>query len=306
VRRLYGDRLQGFQILEIGEGEASKTLATVERLYQGLLAGGADRGSFVVGVGGGIVCDVAGFAASTYLRGLRFGFAPTTLLAQVDASVGGKNGVNLERYKNLVGTFQQPQFVLLDYQVLRTLPPRELRCGMAEVVKAAAIADAGLFELLERRAEAAMALEPEAIGRAIEGAVRVKAGVVTRDEKESGERMLLNFGHTFGHAIEKTAGLPHGEAVSLGMVIACDIAVAKGMLAPSEARRVEALLERIGLPTRMELDRAAIVEALAKDKKRLGAEVRAILLERVGRAVVCPVALEELARPPATTAGGRP
>jgi 3-dehydroquinate synthase len=308
VRGLYGDRLEGFQILEMGQGEANKTLATVERLYHDLLEAGADRDSFVVGVGGGIVCDVAGFVASTYLRGLRFGFAPTTLLAQVDASVGGKNGVNLERYKNLVGSFNQPRFVLLDYEVLRTLPARELRCGMAEVVKAAAIADPELFEFLEDSAERVMALEPQAIARAVEGAVRVKAGVVTRDEKESGERMLLNFGHTFGHAIEKTLGLPHGEAVSLGMVLACDLAVAQGVLSRDAASRVERLLERIGLPTRTKLDPEAIAEAITKDKKRTGAQIKAILLERIGRAAIHPVSLSTLdpSHPPALRTGQGP
>lgn len=294
VRGLYGGRLEGFTILEMGQGEANKTLATVERLYRGLLDGGADRGSFVVGVGGGIVCDVAGFVASTYLRGLRFGFAPTTLLAQVDASVGGKNGVNLDRYKNLVGTFNQPEFVLLDYQVLRTLPVRELRCGIAEIVKAGALSDPALFQFLEESAEAVLALEPAAIARAIEGAVEMKVGVVTRDEKESGERMLLNLGHTFGHAIEKTHDFQHGEAVSLGMVIAADLAVEKGLLARDQADRLERLLARFGLPTRVELDGEAIAEALSKDKKRFGGVINAILLDRIGKASIHPVTLDEL------------
>lgn len=294
VRRLYGHRLEGFTVLEMGLGEANKTFATVERLYRGLLENGADRGSFVVGVGGGIVCDVAGFVASTYLRGLRFGFAPTTLLAQVDASVGGKNGVNLDRYKNLVGTFNQPEFVLLDYQVLGTLPIRELRCGIAEIVKAAALSDPALFEFLEEKAEAVLALEPAALGRAIEGAVEMKVGVVTRDEKESGERMLLNLGHTFGHAIEKTHDYQHGEAVSLGMVIAADLAVEKGLLARDQAPRLERLLARFGLPTRVELNGEAIAEALSKDKKRFGGVVNAILLERIGKAAIHPVSLDEL------------
>lgn len=294
VRRLYGKWMVGCPILEIGLGEGNKTLATVERLYAQFLELKADRSTFVVGVGGGIVCDVAGFAAATFLRGLRCGFVASTLLAQVDASVGGKNGVNFEHYKNLVGVFRQPEFVLCDFELLRTLPPREVRCGLAEVVKAAAIADPALFTFLEENADAVLALEPEAVERAVHAAVKVKADIVTADETEKGERMKLNFGHTFGHAIERTIGLPHGEAISLGMVIACDIAAAKGLLGRDQAARVERLLARLGLPTRISLDREAIADALGKDKKRFGQEVKAILLDRLGNAVVRSVGLDEL------------
>ncbi len=224
----------------------------------------------------------------------------------MDASVGGKNGVNLDRYKNLIGTFNQPEFVLLDYEVLHTLPVRELRCGLAEIVKAGALADPALFQFLEESAEAILALEPAAIARAIEGAVQMKVGVVTRDEKESGERMLLNLGHTFGHAIEKTHDYQHGEAVSLGMVIASDLAVEKGLLARDQADRLERLLARFGLPTRAELNGEAIAEALSKDKKRFGGVVHAILLERIGKASVHKVALDELRKSwAASLAAGR-
>jgi 3-dehydroquinate synthase len=286
--------MAGARILEVGLGEEHKTLATVERLYQGLLDAGADRKTLVVGFGGGIVCDLAGFAASTFLRGTRLAFVPTTLLAQVDASVGGKNGVNFQGYKNQVGVFRQPELVICDFALLRTLPEREVRCGLAEVVKAAAIADAELFAFLEANADRVLALDPGALERIVSGALQVKADIVGRDETESGERMKLNFGHTFGHAIEKTMGLPHGEAVAAGMVIACDLAAARGLLDRGAAKRIEALLEKLGLPTRVKLDKARVADALVKDKKRFGQTVNAVLLDGIGRARLEPIELREL------------
>ena len=174
----------------------------------------------IVAIGGGIVCDVAGFAASTYMRGLSFGFVPTTLLAQVDASVGGKNGVNLHGYKNLVGTFAQPGFVLCDPELLRTLPTEEVRNGFAEVIKQAAIGDALLFSFLEAGPDAALSLDRAAIDRIVYDCLKVKTNIVKEDELETGERRKLNFGHTVGHAVEKVHGLRHGEAVSIGMMAA--------------------------------------------------------------------------------------
>jgi 3-dehydroquinate synthase len=294
VRRHWGALLKAHAVLEVGLGEQSKTLETVARLYDGFLEAGADRATFIVAVGGGIVCDIAGFAATTYLRGLRFGFVPSTLLAQVDASVGGKNGVNLHGYKNLVGAIRQPELVVCDFELLRTLPEPEVRCGLAEVVKVAAIADAELFGFLEDNASRLLKLQPDVLGRAVHDAIRIKRDIVASDETEQGPRALLNFGHTFGHAIEKTLGLPHGEAVSVGMVMANDIAAARGLLTAGEAERVERLLARLGLPTRVSLNGADVLDALGKDKKRFGHRINAILLDRVGHATICPIAVEEL------------
>ncbi len=294
VRRLHGDLLGSGPVLEVGLGEENKTLATVERLYEGLLDAGADRSTLVVGFGGGIVCDLAGFAASTFLRGTRLAFVPTTLLAQVDASVGGKNGVNFRQYKNQVGVFRQPELVICDPSLLKTLPAREIRCGLAEVVKAGAIADEALFAYLESHVDDVLALHPDAVERIVASALEVKAALVQADERESGVRMKLNFGHTFGHAIEKTLKLPHGEAVSLGMVIASELAVARGLLPREHAGRIEKLLERLGLPTRAKLDQAAIADALGKDKKRAGGTVNAVLLEAIGAARIEPLSIEEI------------
>ena len=239
VRSLYGDLFPPWEVIEIGIGERSKTLATVERIYEAFLQYEIDRSSFVVAIGGGLVCDVAGYAASTYLRGLRFGFVPTTLLAQVDASVGGKNGVNFKGYKNLVGTFTQPLFVLCDFALLKTLPEPELKNGFAEAIKTAAIGDAHLFSFLETAWKGALSLEPDVIERIVYDCLTVKSRIVSFDEREKGERRKLNFGHTVGHALEKVNHLRHGEAVSLGMVAAAKLSARRGFLTEDDVERLE-------------------------------------------------------------------
>lgn len=294
IRRLYGDRFPEAPVIEIGQGEASKTLDTLAHIYDALVEAEADRSTFLVAVGGGLVCDVTGFAASTYLRGVSFGFAATTLLAQVDASVGGKNGVNFKGYKNMVGVFHQPEFVICDTAALATLSRRGLLCGFAEIVKHAAIADADLFRFLEERWRAALDLDADVIGRLVDDSVVIKAGVVQRDEKEAGERRKLNFGHTFGHAVEKNAGIPHGEAVSVGMVVAADLSVRRGLLTREEAGRIKTLLANLGLPTTIDMPAAPLVDALRRDKKRGGDAVHFVLLQGLGRAVVEPIPLSEL------------
>jgi len=241
-----------------------------------------------------VVCDVTGFVASTYLRGLRFGYVATTLLAQVDASVGGKNGVNLEGYKNLVGCFNQPEFVLCDLRFLDTLPEAEVANGLAEIVKHALIADAGLFAYLEERVEEALALDPETIEQLVGDSVAIKAGVVARDERESDERRKLNFGHTFGHAIEKVAGLSHGEAVSVGMAIACRLSVKRGRLSAAGYERVIGLLRRLRLPVAAAAEPGRVIDALRRDKKRKADRIHFVLLDEIGRAAVEEIEVREL------------
>ncbi|MBI2837151.1 MAG: 3-dehydroquinate synthase [Acidobacteria bacterium] len=294
VRRLHGAGFPSAPVVEIGEGEESKTLETVSRIYERFLELELDRTSFVLGIGGGVVCDVTGFAASTFCRGLPFGFVPTTMLAQVDASLGGKNGVNLRAYKNLVGTIRQPRFCLLDYDLLRTLPTRAVRCGIAEIVKSAAVGDEELFGMLEVDPDALLALERGAVHTAVSRSVAVKAAVVEEDESDQAARMKLNFGHTLGHSIEKAVGLPHGEAVSVGMVAAARVSVGRGRLPDSAAKRLATLLTRFGLPTRIEWDEVPIIDAIGKDKKRAGGRLRMTLLDRIGHAVVEEVTVEEL------------
>jgi 3-dehydroquinate synthase len=282
------------EVITIGTGEEIKTLNTVQEIYAQLLSNRADRSSFIVGVGGGIVCDLTGFAASTFLRGVRFGFVATTLLAQVDASVGGKNGVNFEGYKNMVGLFHQPEFVICDPEVLKTLPPKEVSCGLAEIVKHGAIADADLFEYLENHTEDILALDSAVIEKLVLASVRIKSSIVDRDETEKDERRLLNFGHTFGHAIEKVTGAAHGEAVSMGMVIASALSVKKGMLSAEEDQRLRAVLKNLNLPTRLETGTRQIIDAIAKDKKRAGDRIHFVLLHGIGNARVEQLNLEEL------------
>ena len=211
VRAIYGHRFPPCPVIEMGTGEGAKTLDTVREIYERLMDLEADRSWFVVGIGGGIVCDVAGFVASTYMRGVPFGFVATTLLSQVDASVGGKNGVNFHAFKNMVGTFRQPDWVMCDTDLLKTLPKAELRSGLAEVIKTAAIGDERLFSFMEGHYGEVLDLKHEATERVVYDTVRVKTAIVNRDAEEQGERRKLNFGHTLGHAIEKTAGLdPRG------------------------------------------------------------------------------------------------
>ncbi|MDI6796743.1 MAG: 3-dehydroquinate synthase [Desulfatibacillaceae bacterium] len=296
VFELYGSRFPAsLMVLKIGQGEAVKTLETVQGLYGRLLELGGDRSIFVLGIGGGIVCDVAGFVASTFLRGLKFGFAATTLLAQTDASVGGKNGVNFAGYKNMVGTFNQPEFVLCDTGLLATLPKSELANGFAEITKHGCIADEAYFDFLEQNASKAKDLDQEVINALVEGSVKIKAGVVSRDELEKGERTKLNFGHTFGHALEKVAGVSHGQAVAAGMVLAAKLSAARTGLAGKDVARIENLVCAMGLAPVINADRGRVVDALVKDKKRFGQSLRFVLLKKIGRSTVEEIPLDELA-----------
>lgn len=294
VAKYYGDRFPEGERITIGIGEPIKTLDTVRGIYARLVDLEADRSRFLIGIGGGIVCDIAGFVASTYMRGLRFGFVATTLLAQVDASVGGKNGVNFNGYKNMVGVFNPPEFVICDPQVLKTLPKKELSCGLAEVVKHAAIADASLIDFIEDHQEQILAMDPEVIEELICASVQIKAAVVGRDERESGERRRLNFGHTFGHALEKTMALPHGDAVSIGMAIAARLSVARGCLKEEDAERLVKLLNRLALPTSADTGWAPLIRALKKDKKREGDTIHFVFLNALGNAVVETIPFEAL------------
>ncbi len=295
VRRLYEDRFpKADDVIVIGTGEAIKTLDTVRVIYERLVAAQADRSVFLLGIGGGIVCDVTGFVASTYLRGVRFGYMATTLLAQVDAGVGGKTGVNFMGYKNMVGTFNQPELVVCDPRFLATLPEEDLACGFAEIVKHAAIADIQYFEKLEAFAGKAGAADPETIESIVHRSVLIKADIVRRDEREKGERRKLNFGHTLGHALEKTAGLRHGHAVSIGMAAAARLSMEQGRVSADDVVRLENLLASLDLPTRAVMDVPAVIDALARDKKREGDLIHFVLLNGIGHAVVEPIRLDLL------------
>lgn len=294
VRHFHGHLFSGFDCIEIGTGEESKTLETVRSVYDGFLDLEVDRSTFVIGIGGGIVCDVAGYAASTYMRGLSFGFVPTTLLAQVDAAIGGKNGVNLHGFKNIVGTFRQPVFVLCDPDLLPTLPRREFLCGTAEVVKHALIKSAAFFEYLEEHWRAFHDLDRGAVLHAVDQSVQIKTRVVEADAEEAGERRILNFGHTLGHALEREKGISHGEAVSLGMVLAARMSQARGMLSGRDVERIRSVLGRLGLPTDAEINWDGILRDIRKDKKRQGEGIHFVFLGGIGEAKVEMLTYEKL------------
>ncbi|MGD9368819.1 MAG: 3-dehydroquinate synthase [Desulfobacteraceae bacterium] len=296
VARLYQDQFPDCDVITIGLGEKIKTLITIENIFDQLINLEADRTTFIVGVGGGIVGDITGFAASTYMRGVRFGFVPTTLLAQVDATVGGKNGVNFKGFKNMVGVFNQPQFVIADIDVLKTLPPEEIACGLAEIVKHACIMDAAYFGEIENQCDAIARLDAAVMRKLVYDSVVIKADVVNQDEREAGVRRKLNYGHTLGHALEKTLGISHGEAVSVGMVLAAELSMQKGFISHQEVERIRSLLTRLHLPLEVDFDRQAVVDALGKDKKRESDNIKFVLLKEIGQAVIEDIAIEELRR----------
>jgi len=272
------------------DGEAHKTLATMERILDALVAGRYGRDAVVIALGGGVVGDIAGFAAAVYQRGIEFIQVPTTLLSQVDSAVGGKTGVNHPGGKNMVGAFHQPICVVADAATLGTLPDRELAAGLAEVVKYGLIADAPFFAWLEEHAQALVARDAAALHHVIRRSCEVKADVVAGDEREQGRRALLNLGHTFGHAIENAMGYGewlHGEAVGAGMAMAARFSQRLGWLAPADVARVEQLLRRMGLPVAApRLDAEGFLAAMAADKKVLAGQVRLVLLRALGNACV--------------------
>jgi len=272
------------------DGEQHKTLATVERVLDALVERRLNRDACVVALGGGVVGDMAGFAAACYQRGVDYVQVPTTLLAQVDSSVGGKTGVNHPGGKNLIGAFHQPRAVVSDIGTLGTLPPRELRAGLAEVIKAGLVADAAFLAWIEGNLEALLGLDASALTYAIRRSCEIKAGIVAEDEHEHGRRALLNLGHTFGHAIETAAGYGawlHGEAVGAGMLMAADLSARLGWLGPADVERVRSLLQRAGLPVAApRIGAARGLELMGMDKKVLAGRIRLVLLRRLGEGVV--------------------
>ncbi|CAL1692120.1 3-dehydroquinate synthase [Brevundimonas subvibrioides] len=281
------------EIVSVPAGEGSKSFAELERLMDRLLAAGLDRKDIVVALGGGVVGDLAGLAAALYMRGIDFVQVPTTLLAQVDSSVGGKTAIDTPRGKNLVGAFHQPRLVLADIDVLATLPPLQLRSGWAEVLKHGLICDAGFFDWLAADGATGATGDAEALTRAVIRSVEIKSAIVGEDEKEAGRRALLNLGHTFGHAIEaelgfEEAALAHGEAVALGCCMAFRFSAGQGLCDPADAARVEQVIVAAGLPTRLvqagSFSAEALLGRMAGDKKAEGGGVTLILAHGIGRA----------------------
>mgnify|MGYP001169826612 CR=1 FL=1 len=281
----------GFQVeyASVPDGEAYKSAASAAALYDACVAAGLDRSSFIVALGGGVIGDLAGFVAATYMRGIDYVQVPTTLLAQVDASVGGKTAINHGGIKNLVGAFHQPRFVAADISTLVSLPQREYRAGLAEVVKHGLIADAELFRFAEEQWFALLRVEAGAALRAVVRSVQIKAEVVSADEREAGRRALLNFGHTVGHAIEAASNyeLLHGEAVAIGMVVEARLSADRGLMPAAQVQRVKALLDRLTLPTHTDgIEFGPVREAMAKDKKARDGRLNFALLHGIGSALL--------------------
>ena len=294
VRRRWGRVLQTAlagagveaEILEMPDGERFKRLATLEKLAEKLLTSRADRGSTLIALGGGVVCDVTGFLASVYMRGVDVIQIPTTVLAQVDAAIGGKTGVNLQSGKNLIGTFHQPRTVLIDPAVLATLPSREYRAGLYESLKSGVIGDPGLFHLFEENRREILDRDPTVVEKVISDSVRLKASVVSADEREGGLRQVLNLGHTIGHAIEaetRYTQLLHGEAVAWGMIAVTNIALSTGKLDSVTAGRITNAILGFGRLPRMKIQTAGIMKRLVSDKKTRAGVVHFVLPREIGK-----------------------
>ncbi|MBR4996221.1 MAG: 3-dehydroquinate synthase [Alistipes sp.] len=285
IDRYYHPLLESFDHILIGLGESSKTLMTADTIYRRFIELGVDRSTFILGIGGGIVTDITGFVASTFMRGVEFGFVSTSLLGQVDASVGGKNGVNVDGYKNMVGVFRQPRFVICDVNMLRTLPKREFRTGLAEIIKSAIIADKQLFEMLESADFSTLQQNTELLQQMVFRAISVKASIVERDECEAGDRRLLNLGHTLAHAIEKSSSkMNHGEAVAVGLSMICNTASSQGIFAEND--RVQSLLTNSGFTLEPPVGVSQLMKAISKDKKAEGDDIHIVLPLNIGKCTV--------------------
>ena len=294
VNRLYGSNFPKAHVIVIPAGESSKNFRIIEKITKKILKLNIDRTGFILGIGGGVVCDIAGFVASIYLRGIGFGFISTSLLSQVDASVGGKNGINLGGAKNMIGNFNQPRFVICDQKMLKTLPEDEYISGLGELIKHAIIRDKVLLEKVKKEKTKILSRDVSVLEKIIIQSVQIKADIVTSDEREGGVRRLLNFGHTFGHAIELKYGYSHGMAVSTGMVMAAQFSHFRGMIKKSEVVQVYNILDSFSLLKKSELSGKTIEKMLIHDKKRTGDTIHFVFLKSIGEALVEKVSLVEV------------
>lgn len=283
---LYQKELRGYTILTVPAGEKSKSLDSIAHLTQELLRHQVHRHHCLLGFGGGVVTDITGYLASSYMRGIPFAFVPTSLLGMVDASVGGKNGVNLEEFKNILGTMVQPSFIYYDLELLQTLPDEEWRNGFAEIIKYGCIADSRILYTLEQEKLAYFQQHPQELEELIVGCIDIKNKIVHADEKESGVRKLLNFGHTAGHAFERHYGLRHGEAVALGMLVACIVSEKECKLDPHFRKRLAVLLQQYGLPCHLDFSVPQVMSLIFSDKKRNDTGIDYVLLEKPGVGII--------------------
>ena len=281
VYNLYKDKFPSFPIIKIGVGEEVKTLKSVENIFREFMNIGVDRGFHILGIGGGIVCDICGFVASTFMRGLPFSFVSTTLLSSVDASVGGKNGVNLDKFKNMIGTFTQPKSVICDIKMLQSLSEKEIINGYAEIIKHAIIGDYKLFLKLEESQP--LSIQKELIEFFINRSIKLKSEIVNQDERESGIRKKLNFGHTIGHAVENFYSLSHGEAVGYGLFIESKISNIFGSLSDVDYHRIKDLLKKNKLFKHRDFVKSVIIKNYKSDKKRRSFSIDVVQIEKIGK-----------------------
>ncbi len=292
VYKHHQSKFKGWNVIVLKAGEEYKVQATVDAVIEQLITMQADRKTTLIGIGGGVVTDMTGYVASVYMRGISFGFIPTTILAMVDASIGGKNGIDVSVYKNMVGIIRQPRFLLYDLNFLSTLPQAEWENGFAEIIKHACIKDAAMFRLLEANLLSTYQKNKKAIAELIQRNVLIKTKVVQKDEFEKAERRLLNFGHTLGHALENQYELSHGQAISVGMTYACHIS--EQLSGFKQTDKVVKVLEQYGLPTYASFNKKKAIEVLKMDKKRERKEMNYILLEKIGKAVVKSIPVKDL------------
>ncbi len=288
----HSKKFKGWQTIVIKPGENHKVQATVDKIILQLIESGADRSSLLVGVGGGVITDLTGYIAAIYMRGIQVGFVPTSLLAMVDAAIGGKNGIDVGVYKNMAGTIRQPSFLIYDLSFLETLPEAEWRNGFAEIIKHAAIKSPALFRELENNDGGTYRKKRKLLEALVTENMLIKSRLVQKDEFEKGERKLLNFGHTLGHALENQYNLAHGEAVAIGMVYAAKFSEA--LLGFKNAASIKKLVEQYGLPSDISFDREKIMQVLSRDKKKNLDEVHYVLLEKIGRATTKPLGFSQI------------
>jgi 3-dehydroquinate synthase len=288
----HGKYFKGTKVIQIRAGESYKIQSTVEQIIDQLIGFSADRTTTLIGVGGGVVTDITGYVASVYMRGVPFGFVPTSILGMVDAAIGGKNGIDVGHFKNMIGVIRQPGFLFYDVSLLQSLPNEEWVNGFAEVIKHAAIKDAALFRSLEKNTVNSYRRNKKMLNELIRKNVMIKSSVVQKDEFEGSERRLLNFGHTLGHAVENVYRLPHGHAISVGIKAAC--LISEEMLNFKETARVTNLLQQYGLPIDIPVDFGKVIEIMRMDKKKTRDIMNYVLLEKVGRAVIKPIPMHQL------------
>ena len=294
IYRHHKEAFTGYRVIQIPAGEDHKNQSTADYIIGELITMEAGKGTLLIGAGGGMVTDISGFVAAIYMRGIKFALVPTSLLAMVDASIGGKNGIDVGVFKNILGTIRQPEFILYDHSFLQTLPMAEWVNGFAEIIKHACIKDPVIFAMLQRLNLHDFQSDKTLIAELVEKNVLIKTAVVLSDEFEKGERRLLNFGHTLGHAIENLHHLPHGHAISIGMAAACNLSEQLNGLNVGVAKKIISLLAQYHLPVDIKTDHEKVFEVLKMDKKREGEQVNFILLNSIGEAVIKPISLNLL------------